>query len=532
MNFLSKRNLLFAIAFIISLISDAQPGWTFTNTGNNHIILIPAEAPVFADGLPLDSGDYIGAFFDSLGYAACGGYIEWTGLVSAIAVWGADQENDGFKAGEKFKWKIWKKKLNKELDAFAEFDGETPGFNYDTYLDNGMSMIYSLKAWYKQLIILHRGWNLISINLVPGDASTDSLFSSINSNLIIAKNKENQINSTNNNVFSLDSLKAMEAYYLKMKEEDTLIIYGNPFNFTSHFSVFDAGLNWFGYPRQEMAGIHEFELVPSSIILDDSGNFYFPTYSYSTLNNFLTGKGFKIFTDQPDSLEFFPDSVSLNFQNEPEYGTHYQQNTPTDNLHLIVFQPNCWDSIPQLNDEIGVFSTNGDLIGSGAFRGNYAFVLIWGSDSLEMNPANYPNQGDNLNFRIWKGFDNVEYQLRIDSCSSNGIFYTPDGISFVQKCSWKVVPPKPGNEFYVSQLDETSEFWVNFYLSESSDVQISVFDLLSKQLLVRNEKNLPIGNQILTLSFDNFTQGIYIFQIVSRNLNLSLKAFYYCNQTN
>jgi len=99
-----------------SIISDSSsPGWTYTITGNNHIILIPTSANPNISDTTLSSGDYIGAFYDSSGVLACAGYAVWDGTKNiAVTAWGDDNSTtnikEGFAEGETFKWKIWQKK--------------------------------------------------------------------------------------------------------------------------------------------------------------------------------------------------------------------------------------------------------------------------------------------------------------------------------------------------------------------------------------------------------------------------------------
>ena len=143
---LKLSSLLLLIS--LSLFSIAQPNWYYTNTGANHSILIPSTIPITIDGINVVNGDYIGAFYDSLGTLACAGYIMHDGTATiALTIWGDDASAagpQGFNAGEEIVWKIWRASDGAVFNAVAYFSNAFPSLGYYTY--NGMSGLDSLIA--------------------------------------------------------------------------------------------------------------------------------------------------------------------------------------------------------------------------------------------------------------------------------------------------------------------------------------------------------------------------------------------------
>lgn len=131
----------------VSSTTTAPPGWLFSNTGNNHVILIPGGTPLTINGIQISVGDYVGVFYDSLGTLACAGYINWQGVTNAITVWGAQSGlTDGFATGEQFKWKIFDVSEGIEYNAVAVYDTLT--FQQPSvYQANGLSGILALTAY-------------------------------------------------------------------------------------------------------------------------------------------------------------------------------------------------------------------------------------------------------------------------------------------------------------------------------------------------------------------------------------------------
>ncbi|MCF8370155.1 MAG: PKD domain-containing protein [Bacteroidales bacterium] len=124
--------------------------WAYVNTGVNHTVLADPAVGVFTiNGLPLDSGDVIGAFYDSSGVSTCGGYLVLGGTNTAVTAWGAEAGIDnGFQAGETFTWKVWRISDGATVDMTATYHPSFPSGTSGTYATNGMSGILTLSGSY------------------------------------------------------------------------------------------------------------------------------------------------------------------------------------------------------------------------------------------------------------------------------------------------------------------------------------------------------------------------------------------------
>lgn len=108
--------------------------WSYTNTGIVHTIHI-SSATIFTDSIantPIQPGDAVGVFYDSLGYLACGGYSIWP--ATEIKAYGDNSgEPNGFLFNQQFMFKIWSKQRNCIIDS-----GSTVKYQYmpPTYNDS------------------------------------------------------------------------------------------------------------------------------------------------------------------------------------------------------------------------------------------------------------------------------------------------------------------------------------------------------------------------------------------------------------
>jgi hypothetical protein len=142
-----KKVINISLLVISFVLAQTKPDWKVNPNlaGSNHTIVIPLDANPKVNGVPLQAGDYIGVFYDSLGIKfACGGFKMWEGDKNiAISALGDDiftnDKKEGFSANENFVWKVWKKSNNQIYDVAVQFkSGQV------VYTPNGTSIIQSL----------------------------------------------------------------------------------------------------------------------------------------------------------------------------------------------------------------------------------------------------------------------------------------------------------------------------------------------------------------------------------------------------
>ena len=96
----------------------SDPGG-LTITGNNATIAVTAS-------LPLDDGDYVGAFYQVDGALVCGGLLIWDSNATnqLIVVWGDDvssETKDGFTAGDEILWMAYDASSDENINLYPTY---------------------------------------------------------------------------------------------------------------------------------------------------------------------------------------------------------------------------------------------------------------------------------------------------------------------------------------------------------------------------------------------------------------------------
>jgi len=114
---------VFVTSGVFAQPNPLPPGWdTYSNQGNPHGIIVMLEANPRINDIPIQPGDYIGAFYqDDYGELKCGGADFWLGDENIIFSTFQDDpdtpEKDGFGYGEVMHFKVFSYTTYKEYDA-------------------------------------------------------------------------------------------------------------------------------------------------------------------------------------------------------------------------------------------------------------------------------------------------------------------------------------------------------------------------------------------------------------------------------
>lgn len=297
-----------------TVIINTPPGWNYSLGLNFHTILIPDSATISINNNPIEIGDYVGVFYDSLGTSACAGCLQWTGQgleMFAIADNLQTIGKEGFLPGELFSWKIWRYSDSTELSAIATYIHPPIVPDTNCFVLNGLSMVSSLETFLTnyQTIFLPQGWSMFSTYIDAFEPSLDSIFNPIINLIIIVKDEAGQIFWPQFNLNLIGDIEYGEGYQIKVVNTNSLIVEGYAVQPENEIIILNQGWSFFGYLRQTPAPI-ESMLSPvfSGIIIvkNGSGEIYWPVYTLNTIGNMNPGEGYQIKMNSAHTLVYPP----------------------------------------------------------------------------------------------------------------------------------------------------------------------------------------------------------------------------------
>lgn len=148
-----------------------------------------------------------------------------------------------------------------------------------------------------QSISLIAGWNMFSIHVEPIDSSISTLFSPIISDVLEIKDNQSFYSPTNNSVFNqLQYIGQAKAYFIKMKNPNTLTITGTPSitTITDVRNSLELGWNLVGCPFASATAIPTVFDISTINIIKNFNGFYIPGNSLNSLSSITPSQGYFI----------------------------------------------------------------------------------------------------------------------------------------------------------------------------------------------------------------------------------------------
>ncbi len=371
--------------------------WTFTNTGITHTVIITLAASPSINNVPLKNGDYIGAFYDSLGIAACAGYTLWNGTSNvSVAAFGKDPTSafqDGYATGEVFKWKIYSVADAKHYDAIATY---LPAGGIITstsqFLANGISQLLTLKGSTVHSLSLRSGWSIISSFIEPIYTSLDSVFKPVIADVIIVKNADGKSFIPSIPVNTIGPWVKTAGYQVKMAGTKSLDIRGTEVQAESLPISLPAGWSILPYVCTADAPIASTlnSIVGAiTIVKDQDGKTFIPSIPVNTIGTMKCGQAYQIKLNTAQTftypaltgsaLKTSSRTVSRS-ELQPGSAAHYAHVAATNANATIVIDVSVASRFLHPGDEVGVYTRSGALAGSAEYHGTNFSIPVWGDD--------------------------------------------------------------------------------------------------------------------------------------------------------
>jgi len=509
------------------------PPWNYINTGMNHTIILDTNLHPTVLGAPLETGDFIGVFYDSGGTPACGGYEMWdAGAPLAIAAFGNELSlpgKDGFATGEVFQWQIFRCQENKFYDAVATYDQPDPAnhlTNTNSFATNGISRLHSLTTTMQtESLAVRRGWGMISSSINPDSWNLDSLFAPVMTDVIILKSGDGKTYIPSLPVNSIGLWNPGAGYQLKMDTARQLPISGREISPERAPVTLSTGWSLIPYLRQSAMGIDTaLSTIAGSLLIakDQDGNAYIPSIPVNGIGQMEPGQGYQVKLSAADTLIYpmnsflFPKRIVDAHRAIAKFGKpHYQVNTKTDNNATIVVPKKVIEGILMKGDEVGVFDQKGVLVGSGRYEGENFGVAVWGDDPT--TPAKDGLiSGEKYELRFWYSTSKAEHRTRKIEWKEGAGAYEVNGIAIVAKVEVDLADmPIPDHvqlyQNYPNPFNPSTT--IRFSIPKAMDVRIRMYNVLGEAIAEVVSGRFETGYHEIGFTSTALPSGVYYCRI-------------------
>jgi hypothetical protein len=515
---------------VFTTVWDVPEIWDPPSTaGPTHTVTAESDIEPTIGERDFIAGDAIGVFFtDDYDELVCGGYGVWNGGDLGITVYGDDpatEEKDGFDENEPFFLKVWDSMDGEQYDAeFTIRDGDPTSFQED-----GLSYLETLHGITQitHILNLAGGWNMISTYAIPEDPSIDLLLEAIEDDMLIVRNIAGQMYFPSLGINSIGNWNLLEGYKVYMLNPATLEIIGLKAKPQENPIELNTGWAILSYLREADIDIETAVATIEGrflLIKDISGKIYFPSIGISSLNTMAPGNGYQIYMLEEGTLTY-PDNSSPRksyIEQTPLAEVIVPEIIKTGNsLTLILYADEAQD-----DNEIGVFSSSGRLIGSGRIYKGVAPITIWG-DNEQTEIADGALTEEHLNVMIYDKEAMIMKEVMLSDIRSllsnkkiDDLIYIADDV-IVAKASIQSEIPESNNTISCKPNPTRGEAEIDFRIKSDNYVSIKLYTITGKFIKTINESYLTSGDHSISFDLSDFANGVYNLQMVVDGISIN-----------
>ena len=396
---------------------------------------------------------------------------------------------------------------------------------------NGCYGYAEIKVGSDQTIELDAGWNFMStyIEINPNNIMNSFIESDILPYVNIIKSEDPFVfRDYYNTSGPLNNYLKGEGYKIKMDQAADLKLFGSlvcPEDNEITLSIPPAPKEeWIGYLRKTSQAVDDvFSSVVNDVMIvkEDNGWIWWPAFNLYGFTTMYPDEGYNVIMANPNSIFYDAntDAFGTKYEDIGNIEQNYLKLNNTDNLRtgnsmVLGITQGAWENLPDIGDEIGVYSPEGYLIGRSIFTGGHTGIVIYGDDETTESKEAIV-QGEEYKVTIWSKKTNKEYDLLIDNWLVGDEFYNKNAVSIAN--GLKVKTPSHNSkkdiiiETYPNPAKGITELRINSIIS--GHLVIDLYSINGKIVKTLTDTNIDTGTYLYKFDLNNIEPGTYFYRI-------------------
>jgi len=401
-----------------------------------------------------------------------------------------------------------------------------PVMNQNVHLSQGFQQAWNPSVISSQILNLPLGWSIFSTYIDPINNNIDIVLLPIVNHIIIVKNGDGEVYWPNYGVNQINAMGIAEGYQINTSALTSVEILGDQIQPELTPIQLPFGWSIIGYLRQSAADISAMTSSITNnitIIKDENGFVYWPQYGINLIGDMLPGKGFLIRVNSAVTLTYPSNGLiakSNSYFNTPT--SFYRPLYNSDNNMTLGMPTTSWDVEPETGDEIGVYNSDGNLVGATIYNGDMLAIPVWGEDVYNEH-SSYLKHGEEFTIKHYHLESDSEETLYVESWIEGDGSYQVNRISIVGFV-------KHSNEFSL-MTDQLScrnypnpfkdQTIIEFYLPDTKRVRIEVISLLGEVSQVLEDREFKRGTNKVVFNSGNFSAGTFLYRLSTENASIT-----------
>lgn len=389
----------------------------------------------------------------------------------------------------------------------------------------------TMPGYVSQTIRLPKGWSMVSAYVIPRIENLDTLLDSIRTHLVIIKDGQGNVYWPAYGIQQIQRWNYRYGYQIYMSAPDSLVVTGAVVPQDSGSIELSHGWNLVAYLKDSSTTPGTaFSSIGDTLVIakDGEGNVYWPSFGIDMMDSVLPGHGYQLYVENNCSLNYpvsfsaggakFPSSASPVLSTESVMSPiHYVPscvNTGSD-ATMLVEANGLGDG-----DEVGVWASGDNLVGSGVVSNGRALITIWGDNPMS-NVKGGAEQGEKLGLTMWSRSTNQEIPVSVVSVTdaltgqalSNTLKYNTDEVLIVRIAKVKLPGDYVLEQNYPNPFNPTTV--IKYGLPKETYVTLAIYDAIGQRVMLLVHQEESAGYHEVTFDGSDLSSGIYFYKLTA-----------------
>jgi len=374
----------------------------------------------------------------------------------------------------------------------------------------------------EQELNIPSGWSMFSTYMMADNMAMDVVLEPIVDQVIIAKNYLGAAYLPEWGFNGIGDILIGQGYQIKTSESVDLTISGVYMSPEENSIELVAGWNMIGYLRLEAAAadLALADLVDADnlvIAKDYLGAAFLPEWGFNGIGDLMPGSGYQIKTNTAGTLTYLSNDESYRLAAlEVTLNNLNYFDTPLNtgsNMHVGIADE-AWTSTPQIGDEVSVYNSKGELVGSAIYSSPLTVVTVWGDDATTTKTDGLTHN-EALTFKLWSKRYNSSQEMIVREWIEGANAYQTDALYLIG-----TIEPTDNStnvsHFGLYPIPAKQELNLDIDLSTSETISISIYNLIG-ELVTTHTNKLTKGLNTVQLNIASLKEGAYLCKVNSNN---------------
>lgn len=387
-------------------------------------------------------------------------------------------------------------------------------------------------------IPLEKGWNLAASYFYPIHPNILDLADPYFDTMLILKDYQGDISVPSLALNGIGEWDTNKGYQIKVTEDMKLKMAGAPLATEDNPLFMEEGWQIIPYLKQYPDSIlFELALILSDVIIvkDNAGNVLFPEFEIDDIVVMEPFQAYWAKMADPSTLLYsdnYPGSPHPQIEKKKTDLKQFVLNDlNTGNNATLILPAEVLREAIELNDEIGVFTSDGLLCGAGVFEGRNLAIAIWGDDPQTNGVADGALAGEPFEIRIWSKHSDEVRTAALTLRTGEPVFFTNEIYILDQLeldvTSTKMAPSALHFKYYPNPTN--GKIYFSFRLPQTTDVHLSVHSLDGKYARLLKNETFAKGLHEFSEDLSALPNALYVIRAVSGGASKAYKLILNAN---